>query len=65
VLLNLHGWERKMLIRDTVTAQERLSGLQPKYTKNRLFNRRGKCNQKAKNIRNVAKIHNYSSEIRE
>ncbi len=29
-----------MLIRDTVTAQERLSGLQTKGIRNRLFNKR-------------------------
>jgi hypothetical protein len=28
-----------MLIRDTVTAQERLSGLQPKCDRNELFNK--------------------------
>ena len=62
VLLNLYGWERKMLIRDTVTAQERLSGLQPKCIRNRLFDKREMVTRK-KGIKNILKIRNYLLEI--
>ena len=50
-----------MFIRDTVTAQERLGGLQPKRTHG-LFNK-GKMATKNKRLKNIPKIRNHSSVI--
>jgi hypothetical protein len=44
-----------MFIRDYVTAQEHLSGLQPKRSRNALFNRREICSKKTKSIKKYIK----------
>ncbi len=52
-----------MLIRDTVTAQERLSGLQPKYTKNRPFNRREVRSKSKKHTRYAENTQLFSKNL--
>jgi hypothetical protein len=53
--------EKNMFIPDTVTAQERLGGLQPKRTHGLL--NKGKMATKNKRHKNIPKILNHSSVI--